>query len=136
MTPDPVTVHVPLGDRAYDVRIGAGLIGRAGAEIAVMEVGLGGRLDATNALEPKMSVITNVALDHTEVLGATEAAIAAAPGCDHRPRQHVDEVQRDKARGSRHFGEVTDAAEVVRLRQAQDAAAKRTRKIPIAAAVF
>ncbi|MBU3030837.1 3-dehydroquinate synthase [Paracoccus marinaquae] len=31
---DPVTVHVPLGDRAYDVRIGAGLIDRAGAEIA------------------------------------------------------------------------------------------------------
>lgn len=32
--PTPVTVHVPLGDRAYDVRIGAGLIDRAGAEIA------------------------------------------------------------------------------------------------------
>lgn len=32
--PTPVTVHVPLGDRAYDVRIGAGLINRAGAEIA------------------------------------------------------------------------------------------------------
>ena len=32
--PDPVTVHVPLGDRAYDVRIGCGLIDRAGAEIA------------------------------------------------------------------------------------------------------
>ncbi|MDN5569345.1 MAG: 3-dehydroquinate synthase [Paracoccus sp. (in: a-proteobacteria)] len=31
---DPVTVHVPLGDRAYDVRIGTGLIDRAGAEIA------------------------------------------------------------------------------------------------------
>ena len=57
--------------------LGCLLFARAGAEIAVMEVGLGGRLDATNALEPKMSVITNVALDHTEVLGATEAAIAA-----------------------------------------------------------
>lgn len=34
MIPDPVTVHVPLGDRAYDVRIGAGLIDRAGEEIA------------------------------------------------------------------------------------------------------
>ncbi|WP_295047141.1 3-dehydroquinate synthase [uncultured Paracoccus sp.] len=34
MTPDPVTVHVPLGERAYDVRIGAGLIDRAGAELA------------------------------------------------------------------------------------------------------
>ena len=57
--------------------LGCLLFARAGAEVAVMEVGLGGRLDATNALEPKMSVITNVALDHTEVLGGTEAAIAA-----------------------------------------------------------
>lgn len=57
--------------------LGCLLFARAGAEVAVMEVGLGGRLDATNALEPKMSVITNVALDHTAVLGGTEAAIAA-----------------------------------------------------------
>ena len=57
--------------------LGCLLFARAGAEVAVMEVGLGGRLDATNALEPKMSLITNIALDHTEVLGATEAAIAA-----------------------------------------------------------
>ena len=57
--------------------LGCLLFARAGTEVAVMEVGLGGRLDATNALEPKISLITNVALDHTEVLGATEAAIAA-----------------------------------------------------------
>lgn len=53
------------------------LFARAGAEVAVMEVGLGGRLDATNALTPRLSVVTNVALDHTEVLGTTERAIAA-----------------------------------------------------------
>ncbi len=57
--------------------LGCLLFARAGAEVAVMEVGLGGRLDATNALEPTMSVITNIALDHTDVLGGTEAAIAA-----------------------------------------------------------
>src|SRR5690606_15748945 len=40
------------------------------------EVGLGGRFDATNALEPELSVVTGVALDHQAVLGDTVAAIA------------------------------------------------------------
>lgn len=52
------------------------LFARAEVEIAVMEVGLGGRFDATNALEPRLSVITNVALDHMEILGDTVAQIA------------------------------------------------------------
>ena len=38
---------------------------------AVIEVGLGGRLDATNVLTPEVSVITNIGLDHTEILGKT-----------------------------------------------------------------
>jgi dihydrofolate synthase/folylpolyglutamate synthase len=45
-------------------------------DIAVLEVGLGGRLDATNAVTPLCSVITRVALDHTHILGDTIAAIA------------------------------------------------------------
>lgn len=48
----------------------------AGVDTAVMEVGLGGRLDATNALEPVASAITSIALDHQAVLGTTLAAIA------------------------------------------------------------
>jgi len=43
---------------------------------AVVEVGLGGRLDATNVLNPKLTVITNVGLDHTDILGKTEEKIA------------------------------------------------------------
>jgi dihydrofolate synthase/folylpolyglutamate synthase len=43
---------------------------------AVVEVGLGGRLDATNILTPKVSVITNIGLDHTEILGKTIEKIA------------------------------------------------------------
>ena len=46
------------------------------AEIAVLEVGMGGRLDATNIVDPLLSVITDISLDHTEWLGATIAAIA------------------------------------------------------------
>ncbi len=45
-------------------------------DLAVLEVGLGGRLDATNAAEPLLSVITPIAFDHQEHLGPTLAAIA------------------------------------------------------------
>jgi len=45
-------------------------------DIAVVEVGLGGRLDSTNVLTPILSVITNIGFDHTEFLGNTLAEIA------------------------------------------------------------
>jgi dihydrofolate synthase/folylpolyglutamate synthase len=45
-------------------------------EIAVLEVGLGGRLDATNIVEPMVSVITDIALDHQDYLGETITEIA------------------------------------------------------------
>jgi dihydrofolate synthase/folylpolyglutamate synthase len=45
-------------------------------DIAVLEVGMGGRLDATNIVEPIMSVITDIALDHQAFLGNTIAEIA------------------------------------------------------------
>lgn len=46
-------------------------------DVAVLEVGLGGRLDATNIVHPKVSVITSISLDHVNVLGKTLEAIAA-----------------------------------------------------------
>ena len=46
------------------------------AEIVVLEVGLGGRLDATNIVDPLLSVITDISLDHQDYLGNTIAAIA------------------------------------------------------------
>lgn len=49
---------------------------RAGVEWAVLEVGLGGRLDATNVVSPEVAVITSISYDHTEILGRTLAAIA------------------------------------------------------------
>ncbi len=48
----------------------------AGVDLAILEVGLGGRLDATNIVEPLLSVITDIDLDHTEWLGATLDLIA------------------------------------------------------------
>jgi dihydrofolate synthase/folylpolyglutamate synthase len=47
-----------------------------GADWAVLEVGLGGRLDATSTVIPEVSVITNISRDHTDILGKTLAAIA------------------------------------------------------------
>ncbi|HJN79091.1 MAG TPA: Mur ligase family protein, partial [Flavobacteriaceae bacterium] len=45
-------------------------------DIAIIEVGLGGRLDATNIINPLMSIITNISLDHTDLLGETIEKIA------------------------------------------------------------
>jgi dihydrofolate synthase/folylpolyglutamate synthase len=53
---------------------------RQGVDIAVIEVGLGGRLDATNVISPVVSVITSLYLDHTSILGDTIEQIAAEKG--------------------------------------------------------
>ena len=49
---------------------------RRKVELAVLEVGMGGRLDATNVIEPRVSVITDISLDHQKFLGNTVAEIA------------------------------------------------------------
>jgi dihydrofolate synthase/folylpolyglutamate synthase len=48
----------------------------AGVDVAVLEVGMGGKLDATNVVTPAACAITSVSLDHTAILGSTLAAIA------------------------------------------------------------
>jgi dihydrofolate synthase/folylpolyglutamate synthase len=50
---------------------------QVGVEWAVLEVGLGGRLDATNVVTPAVAVITSISRDHTAILGETHAEIAA-----------------------------------------------------------
>ncbi len=45
-------------------------------DVAIIEVGMGGRLDCTNIITPELSVITNISLDHTQFLGGTLAEIA------------------------------------------------------------
>lgn len=53
----------------------------AGVDLALVEVGLGGRWDATNAAEPVLSILTNVALDHQVYLGDTLESIAREKLC-------------------------------------------------------
>jgi dihydrofolate synthase / folylpolyglutamate synthase len=77
------------GATQFEVVTAAALLAFAAAEVdvAVIEAGLGGRHDATNVLRSRVVVLTNVALDHMDVLGETREAIAAEklavvqPGC-------------------------------------------------------
>ena len=45
-------------------------------DVAIIEVGMGGRLDSTNIITPELSIVTNISLDHTQFLGSTLEAIA------------------------------------------------------------
>jgi len=67
-----------LGATFFEVLVAVAALAfaRAGVGRAVFEVGMGGRLDATNASEPTLSVITQIALDHEAVLGRDVATIA------------------------------------------------------------
>src|SRR5689334_22385794 len=67
-----------IGATQFEVLTAAALAEFAAAEVevAVVEAGLGGRLDATNVLAAKVVGLTNVGLDHTEVLGETREQIA------------------------------------------------------------
>jgi len=71
---------------------------RARVEVAVLEAGLGGRWDATNAEAPDISLLTNVGTDHQSWLGATRAEIAAEKAAALRGREAIvgawdDEVE-------------------------------------------
>lgn len=63
----------------FDVMTAAAfyLFDRAGLDVAVIEAGIGGRLDSTNIVIPRVSCITSIELEHTELLGATLEQIAA-----------------------------------------------------------
>lgn len=73
----PVIEKVPeLTTFEITTAIGFQAFADAGIDIAVMEVGLGGRLDATNIITPLLSVITSLSFDHMNVLGDTISQIA------------------------------------------------------------
>ena len=60
------------------------LFRRAGVEVAVIEVGLGGRLDATNVITPRVTAITSIAFDHEQYLGHTLARDRGREGRHHQ----------------------------------------------------
>jgi dihydrofolate synthase/folylpolyglutamate synthase len=67
-----------IGATQFEILTAAALaeFAAAGVDIAVVEAGLGGRLDATNVLDASIVVLTNVSLDHTDVLGDTREQIS------------------------------------------------------------
>ncbi|MGB0404348.1 MAG: bifunctional folylpolyglutamate synthase/dihydrofolate synthase [Salibacteraceae bacterium] len=65
-------------------------------DIAIVEVGMGGRLDSTNVLTPELSVITNIGLDHTQFLGDSREKIAGEKGGIIKPNIPVVIGQKDK----------------------------------------
>ena len=67
--------------------------GREDVDVGVLEVGIGGRLDATSAVDPVASAVTSVSLEHTSILGDTEAEIA-------RDKAHVAPADRPLVTGA------------------------------------
>ncbi len=71
------TDHGPITEFEFKTAVGLLYFSQCSVDVAAVEVGLGGRLDATNVVRPIATVITNIGLDHTEILGPTTAHIAA-----------------------------------------------------------
>lgn len=82
---EAVRNELPLTYFEYGTLAALYLFAEAGLDAWVLEVGLGGRLDATNAVEPTAALITNIALDHCEWLGDDIEKIAAEKGGVMRP---------------------------------------------------
>jgi dihydrofolate synthase/folylpolyglutamate synthase len=113
----------------FEALVAAGFLAFADAavDLAVVEVGLGGRLDATNCAEPALSVITPIALDHTELLGTTLAAVAREKaGILRRDRSAVlaaqaSEADRELALAAARAGaRIRRAGELVSVRASRD----------------
>jgi len=77
-----ITTHLPLVEEVgasffeATTAMAFDFFARARADVAVIEAGLGGRLDSTNVLDPIVAGVTSIGLDHTEYLGSTREAIA------------------------------------------------------------
>lgn len=83
----PKASGTPAGFTEFELTTAAALwlFAHSGVEVAVLEVGMGGRWDATSVASPAVAVITGVGLDHTSILGDTHEAIAAEKAAIIRP---------------------------------------------------
>ncbi len=116
---EAVRQGVPLTYFEYGTLAALVVFERAGAESLVLEIGMGGRLDAVNAVEPDAGIVTNVTLDHCDWLGTDVETIAQEKagimragkplvfGSESVPRTIVAEAQRtgaDLRLAGRDFG--------------------------------
>ncbi len=72
---DAARGDVPLTYFEFGTLAAFELFARAGIDVAVLEVGLGGRLDAVNGIDADAAIVTSIGIDHVQWLGATRAAI-------------------------------------------------------------
>ena len=102
----------------------------AGAQLCVLETGMGGRLDATNVVTPLVSVITRIDIEHTAFLGKTLTEIAGEkagiikPGrpvvCGQMPEEARDEIRRAAQECGARFIAVEESVSVRRIVQSWD----------------
>ena len=70
------------------------LFARAGLDALILEVGLGGRLDAVNIVDPDIAIVTSVDIDHVDYLGSTREAIGAKTESPYRtPARCADPIR-------------------------------------------
>jgi len=112
----------PLTYFEYGTLSALWLFAREKAEVAVLEVGLGGRLDAVNAVDADCAVLTSVGIDHVEYLGGSRESIGAEkagifrPGrpavvAEPDPPRSVLEAAGDKLFLGKEFGYLPEAAQ-------------------------
>ncbi len=101
---------------------------KSAVDVAIVEVGLGGRLDATNVVDPRAAIVTSIALDHTEWLGNSIEAIAGEKAGIFKARRPAVIGERNPdivAQLSRNAAE-RDARPIVLARDRGEIAAVRT----------
>ena len=77
---------------------------RREVDVGIVETGLGGRLDATNVLDPVLSIITSISLDHTRILGDTVEKIAEEVATEYLSKYYRSVIRHYDFDGS-HWGE-------------------------------
>jgi dihydrofolate synthase/folylpolyglutamate synthase len=102
---------------------------QAGAKFVVLEVGMGGRLDATNVTDPRLALITNIDFDHMEFLGSTLAAIATEKAGIIKPhRPVISGVENEEAAAAIRRRAEECKAELLELKNAAQATNLRARE--------
>ena len=106
---------------------------RSEVDVAVIEAGVGGTLDGTNVLRPQVAVITNVALDHTDILGDTVEDIARDKAGIAKAGIPLVSFVRDAGARARDRARVRRRGRAVRLRRGHrdDRAAARRALRPV-----
>jgi len=93
----PVLDSLNLTYFEWCVVLASEMFARQNIDIAIFEIGLGGRLDAANVMDPVVSVITDISLDHTQYLGNTLAQIAVEKAAIARPGRPLVTTVRGEA---------------------------------------